>query len=233
VSTLSKPLKVLGNGDVTRPLFVVADAFSKSAIDKITAAGGTTQIIEIPSSPIAALIGADGETAAPKVGKRAARRTAGAARAIAINDAEAARRAAPPVEATPRPSKASVAAKSAAAAGQGKPKGERGSGAAGARAGAPDAERPARGERRGGAETPRTTETASAAEEAPATTVASATETAEPSRTAATTHASAAASDDAATSDDAGTTAETTTSDTSTDAAAGSVTDADDAGGVA
>jgi large subunit ribosomal protein L15 len=48
VRSLAKPLKVLGHGDVTRPLFVVADAFSKSATAKIEAAGGTAQVIEFP-----------------------------------------------------------------------------------------------------------------------------------------------------------------------------------------
>ena len=49
------PLKVLGHGDVTVPLFVLADAFTKSAREKIEAAGGTAQVIEIPSTPLAAL----------------------------------------------------------------------------------------------------------------------------------------------------------------------------------
>jgi hypothetical protein len=49
VRTLNKPLKVLGHGDVTRPLFVVADAFSKSATAKIEAAGGTAQVLEFPT----------------------------------------------------------------------------------------------------------------------------------------------------------------------------------------
>jgi large subunit ribosomal protein L15 len=49
VRTLNKPLKVLGFGEVTRPLFVVADAFSKSAIAKIEAAGGTAQVLEFPT----------------------------------------------------------------------------------------------------------------------------------------------------------------------------------------
>ena len=40
VSTLKKPLKVLGNGDLSAALFVVADAFSRSAVTKIEAAGG-------------------------------------------------------------------------------------------------------------------------------------------------------------------------------------------------
>lgn len=49
VRSLNKPLKVLGHGDVTRPLFIVADAFSKSAVAKIEAAGGTAQVLEFPS----------------------------------------------------------------------------------------------------------------------------------------------------------------------------------------
>jgi large subunit ribosomal protein L15 len=50
-----KPLKVLGHGDVSAKLFVLADAFTKSAREKIEAAGGTAQVIEIPSEPLAAL----------------------------------------------------------------------------------------------------------------------------------------------------------------------------------
>jgi len=49
VRSLDKPLKVLGHGDVTRPLFIVADAFSKSATAKIEAAGGTAQVLEFPT----------------------------------------------------------------------------------------------------------------------------------------------------------------------------------------
>jgi large subunit ribosomal protein L15 len=55
VSTLKKPLKVLGNGDLSVALFVVADAFSRSAIAKIEAAGGSVQVLEVPSQPLAAL----------------------------------------------------------------------------------------------------------------------------------------------------------------------------------
>ena len=50
VRTLDKPLKILGHGDVTRPLFIVADAFSKSATAKIEAAGGTAQVLEFPTA---------------------------------------------------------------------------------------------------------------------------------------------------------------------------------------
>ena len=49
------PLKILGNGDVSAKLFVLADAFTRSAREKIEAAGGTAQVIEIPTSPLAAL----------------------------------------------------------------------------------------------------------------------------------------------------------------------------------
>jgi large subunit ribosomal protein L15 len=49
------PLRILGNGDVTVKLFVLADGFTRSARAKIEAAGGTAQVIEIPSSPMAAL----------------------------------------------------------------------------------------------------------------------------------------------------------------------------------
>ncbi|OGN85372.1 MAG: 50S ribosomal protein L15 [Chloroflexi bacterium GWC2_73_18] len=54
IGTLKYPLKVLGGGEVTRPLFVVADAFSAAARAKIEAAGGTATVLEFP-----------GETAAP------------------------------------------------------------------------------------------------------------------------------------------------------------------------
>jgi large subunit ribosomal protein L15 len=49
------PLKVLGSGEVTTAMFVLADAFTRSAREKIEAAGGTAQVIEIPTTPLAAL----------------------------------------------------------------------------------------------------------------------------------------------------------------------------------
>ena len=71
VSTLNKPLKVLGHGDLSVPLFVVADAFSKSATAKIEAAGGSVQVLEVPASPMAALLGraapADANAAGPEI----------------------------------------------------------------------------------------------------------------------------------------------------------------------
>jgi large subunit ribosomal protein L15 len=55
VRTLDKPMKVLGHGDIDIALFVVADAFSKSAVAKIEAAGGSIQALEIPTKPLPAL----------------------------------------------------------------------------------------------------------------------------------------------------------------------------------
>jgi large subunit ribosomal protein L15 len=57
VRTLDKPLKVLGAGDVSVPLFVVADAFSASARTKIEAAGGTVNVLEVPTTKTTALKG--------------------------------------------------------------------------------------------------------------------------------------------------------------------------------
>ena len=55
VRTLNKPLKILGAGELTVPLFVVADAFTASARTKIEAAGGVVNVLEMPTSPLAAL----------------------------------------------------------------------------------------------------------------------------------------------------------------------------------
>ena len=67
LGSLRRPVKVLGQGDVDRRLFVVADAFTKSAAAKIEAAGGTAQVIEIPDEALAAL-----GVAAPVAGAAAA-----------------------------------------------------------------------------------------------------------------------------------------------------------------
>jgi large subunit ribosomal protein L15 len=47
-----KPVKVLGQGDITAKLFVAADAFSASARQKIEAAGGFVQVLapEVPEA---------------------------------------------------------------------------------------------------------------------------------------------------------------------------------------
>ncbi len=55
VRTLNKPLKILGAGDLSTPLFVVADAFTASARQKIEAAGGTVSVLEVPTTSLPAL----------------------------------------------------------------------------------------------------------------------------------------------------------------------------------
>ena len=87
VRTLKKPLKILGAGDLSSPLFVVADAFTKSAVAKIEAAGGTVSMLEVPAETQAAIgVGDDGARA-----PRAARTAAGRAAADRKVDARAAR----------------------------------------------------------------------------------------------------------------------------------------------
>jgi large subunit ribosomal protein L15 len=55
VRTLNKPLKILGNGELDAPLFVVADAVTASARAKIEAAGGTVNVLEVPTAPLRAI----------------------------------------------------------------------------------------------------------------------------------------------------------------------------------
>ena len=91
VRTLNKPLKILGAGELTMPLFVVADAFTKSAVQKIEGAGGTVSVLEVPAETRPALgVGEDGERAARQprtaAGREAASREA-TAKANRISDA--------------------------------------------------------------------------------------------------------------------------------------------------
>jgi len=74
VRTLAKPMKVLGSGDVTQPLFVVADAFTKSAREKIESAGGTAQLLEVPKTPLEA-IRPDAAEATPEIAPTSASTT--------------------------------------------------------------------------------------------------------------------------------------------------------------
>jgi len=55
IRTLNKPMKVLGQGDIDIALFVVSDAFTRSAVAKIEAAGGSVQVLQIPTAPLAAI----------------------------------------------------------------------------------------------------------------------------------------------------------------------------------
>src|SRR5208337_1294358 len=45
VRELKDGLKVLGDGDITRPVIIKAHAFSASAVSKITAAGGKSEVL--------------------------------------------------------------------------------------------------------------------------------------------------------------------------------------------
>jgi large subunit ribosomal protein L15 len=55
VRSLDKPLKILGAGELSAPLFVVADAFTASARTKIEGAGGTVSVLEVPTRPTKAI----------------------------------------------------------------------------------------------------------------------------------------------------------------------------------
>ena len=75
VRTLNKPLKILGAGEISTPLFVVADAFTASARAKIEAAGGSVNVLEVPKTPLAAL-GVTPEAEPTPAGRRGGRRQA-------------------------------------------------------------------------------------------------------------------------------------------------------------
>jgi large subunit ribosomal protein L15 len=102
VRTLNKPLKVLGAGDLSTPLFVVADAFTASARTKIEGAGGSVTVLEIPDRPREALGVTPTVEEAPAAG-------------------EAAEATAEPVDAETVPPKPARARRSKAAAGESEP----------------------------------------------------------------------------------------------------------------
>ena len=90
VRRLRHPVKVLGDGDVSRALFVVADAFTRSAREKIEAAGGTAQLLEVPDRPMPALgVKGAGKNAKPTEAK-ATEADEGAAEAPEADDVAAA-----------------------------------------------------------------------------------------------------------------------------------------------
>ena len=90
VRDVRKPLKVLGGGDLTAALFVVADAFTKSATQKIEAAGGVVSVLEVPTESKPAIgLGEDGAKPA-----REPRTAAGRAAAERKADARATRESA-------------------------------------------------------------------------------------------------------------------------------------------
>ena len=99
VRTLNKPLKILGAGELSAPLFVVADAFTTSARAKIEAAGGSVSVLEVPAQTRPA-IGMEEDAAKPArqprtaAGRAAAGRKADARVARAADAAESASEAA-------------------------------------------------------------------------------------------------------------------------------------------
>ena len=102
VRTLTKPLKILGQGDIEVGLFIVADAFSKSAIAKIEGAGGSVQILEVPTAPLAAIGLEPTEDVAPKSKAKAKTSTEATPTAVDTDDdATPTEEPAPTAEATP------------------------------------------------------------------------------------------------------------------------------------
>ncbi len=84
VRSLNKPLKILGNGELSASLFVVADAFTASARSKIEAAGGSVNVLEIPTTPLKAIgLESGEERTAPKQSRGAVAASAQEARARA------------------------------------------------------------------------------------------------------------------------------------------------------
>lgn len=47
IKKISQPIKILGNGELKKPLTVKAHAFSESAVEKIKKAGGTIEKLKI------------------------------------------------------------------------------------------------------------------------------------------------------------------------------------------
>ena len=93
VRDVRKPLKVLGGGDLSAALFVVADAFTKSATQKIEAAGGAVSVLEVPAETKPAIgVGEDGGRPAREprtaAGRAAAERKADARVTRAADAAE-------------------------------------------------------------------------------------------------------------------------------------------------
>jgi large subunit ribosomal protein L15 len=81
ISTERQPVKVLGHGDVTVKLFVAAEAFTKSAREKIEAAGGFVQPLTVTAAPAEA----SAEEAAPAEKPARAAKTAKADKSATVD----------------------------------------------------------------------------------------------------------------------------------------------------
>jgi large subunit ribosomal protein L15 len=91
VRRLDRPLKVLAGGaEVTTALFVVADAFSKTAKTQIEAAGGTVSVLEVPTESRPAL-GVERPPRRPRASEVAAEKAARPAAAAKEKPAEEAK----------------------------------------------------------------------------------------------------------------------------------------------
>ena len=113
VRSLNKPLKILGAGELSSPLFVVADAFTASARTKIEAAGGSVNVLEVPTAPLKAIgLETGEERTAPKRSRGAQEATAKEARArtARAETAEAETAEAEAKAATPKKSRAKAEA---------------------------------------------------------------------------------------------------------------------------
>jgi large subunit ribosomal protein L15 len=105
VRTLDKPLKILGGGELGSSLFIVADAFTASARAKIEAAGGSVNVLEIPtrSAPAIGVEPAGSKPAAKAPRKRPTAAAEGVApiadEAVAAADEPAASAATTPADA--------------------------------------------------------------------------------------------------------------------------------------
>ena len=121
VRTLNKPLKILGAGELSVPLFVVADAFTASARAKIEAAGGSVNVLEVPAESRPALGVGEGAAESKReprtaAGRAAAGRKADARVARAVDDAEKVSSAAPAGPAAAAPTKRAAPVAEAAGA---------------------------------------------------------------------------------------------------------------------
>ncbi len=90
VRNIKKPLKILGNGELSTALFVVADAFTKSATDKIVAAGGAVTVLEVPTESRPALgLGAESSPVEGAADKPARKPAKASPKTAAVADPEA------------------------------------------------------------------------------------------------------------------------------------------------
>jgi large subunit ribosomal protein L15 len=116
VRSLDKPMKILGNGELSTALFVVADAVSGPARGKIEAAGGTVSLLEVPTKRRPAMGLESDETAVAPIAGEAAETPA----AVAASDEEVAparpkgKATAAPADDAPAPAPARAKAKPAA-----------------------------------------------------------------------------------------------------------------------